>query len=80
MKRLSNGRYLKEWQLGPYLEHYCLQRLSPTLDDFHPVKYKDMLLKAIPRLANVMPSLAKFNNVVKGFLVVVVVWRGVMSS
>jgi hypothetical protein len=21
MKRLSNGRYLKEWQLGPYLEH-----------------------------------------------------------
>jgi hypothetical protein len=22
MKRLSNGRYLKECQLGPYLEHY----------------------------------------------------------
>jgi hypothetical protein len=23
MKRLSNGRYLKERQLGPYMEHYC---------------------------------------------------------
>jgi hypothetical protein len=22
MKRLSNGRYLKERQLGPYMEHY----------------------------------------------------------
>ena len=50
MKRLSNGRYLKEWQLGPYLEHYRLQRLSPTLDDFHPIEYKDKLLEPIPRL------------------------------
>jgi hypothetical protein len=34
MKRLSNGRYLKERQLGPYMEHYHLRRLSPMLDDF----------------------------------------------
>jgi hypothetical protein len=40
MKRLSNGRYLKERQLGPYMEHYRLQRLSPMLDDFHPIEYK----------------------------------------
>jgi hypothetical protein len=38
MKRLSNGRYLKEQQLGPYLEHYHLQRLSLTLDNFHPIE------------------------------------------
>jgi hypothetical protein len=38
MKRLSNGRYLKERQLGPYMEHYCLQRLSPMLDDFQQWK------------------------------------------
>jgi hypothetical protein len=50
MKRLSNGRYLKEWQLGPYLEHLCSQRLSPMLDDFHPVEYKDKPLQPIPRL------------------------------
>jgi hypothetical protein len=41
MKRLSNVRYLKEWQLGPYMEHYRSLRLSPTLDDFHPIEYKD---------------------------------------
>jgi hypothetical protein len=41
MKRLSNGRYLKELQLGPYLKHYCLRSLSPTLDNFHPIEYKD---------------------------------------
>jgi hypothetical protein len=23
MKKLSNGRYLKERQVGPYMEHYC---------------------------------------------------------
>jgi hypothetical protein len=50
MKWLSNGRYLKGQQLSPYLEHYCSQRLSPTLDDFHPIKYKDKLLKPIPWL------------------------------
>jgi hypothetical protein len=51
MKRLSNGRYLKERQLGPYLEHYCLRsRLSPMLDDFHPIEYKDKPLDPIPRL------------------------------
>jgi hypothetical protein len=50
MKRLSNGRYLKEWQLGPYLEHYCLQRLSLMIDNFYPIKYKDKLLEPIPRL------------------------------
>jgi hypothetical protein len=51
MKRLSNGRYLKECQLGPYLEHYCLRsHLSPMLDNFHPIKYKDKLLQPIPRL------------------------------
>ncbi len=42
MKRLSNGRYLKECQHGPYLKHYHLRsRLSRMLDDFHPIKYKD---------------------------------------
>jgi hypothetical protein len=51
MKRLSNGRYLKENQLGPYLEHYRLHRhLSLMLDDFHPIEYKDKLLEPIPRL------------------------------
>ncbi len=50
MKRLSNGRYVKEWQLGSCLEHYCSERLSPMLDDFHPIKYKDKLLKPIPML------------------------------
>jgi hypothetical protein len=50
MKRLSNGRYLKEWQLGPYMEHYCSRRLSPTLDDFHPIEYKDKPHEPIPRL------------------------------
>jgi hypothetical protein len=50
MKRLSNRRYLKQWQLSPYLEHYCAQRLSPTLDDIHPIKYKDKPLKPIPML------------------------------
>jgi hypothetical protein len=29
MKRLSNGRYLKEHQLGPYLEHYIRVGKSP---------------------------------------------------
>jgi hypothetical protein len=48
MKRLSNGRYLKELQLGPYLKHYCLRSLSPTLDNFHPIEYKDKLLEPIP--------------------------------
>jgi hypothetical protein len=44
VKRLSNGRYLKKCQLGPYLEHYCLRiGLSPMLDDFHPIEYKDMV-------------------------------------
>jgi hypothetical protein len=37
MKRLSNGRYVKEQQLGPYMEHYRSRRLSPTLDDFQPI-------------------------------------------
>jgi hypothetical protein len=50
MKRLSNGRYLKERQLGPYMEHYCLRRLSPMLDDFHPNDYKDKPHESIPRL------------------------------
>jgi hypothetical protein len=51
MKRLSNGRYLKERQLGPYLKHYhSHSRLSPTLDDFHPIEYKDKPLEPIPRL------------------------------
>jgi hypothetical protein len=50
MKRLSNRRYLKEWQLSPYLEHYCSQRLSLTLVDFHPIEYKDKPLKPIPSL------------------------------
>jgi hypothetical protein len=51
MKRLGNGRCLKKHQLGPYLEHYCLcSCLSPTLDDFHPIKYKDKPLEPIPRL------------------------------
>jgi hypothetical protein len=48
MKRLSNGRYLKEWQFGPYMEHYH-ERLSLTLDDFHPIEYKDKLHEPIPR-------------------------------
>jgi hypothetical protein len=50
MKRLSNGRYLKERQLGPYMEHYRSRRLSPTLDDFHPIEYKDKPHEPIPRL------------------------------
>jgi hypothetical protein len=51
MKRLSNGRYLKEHQLGPYLKHYRLRsRPSPMLDDFHPIEYKDKPLEPIPRL------------------------------
>jgi hypothetical protein len=51
MKRLSNGRYLKECQLGPYLKHYhSRNHLSPMLDDFHPIEYKDKPLKPIPRL------------------------------
>jgi hypothetical protein len=50
MKRLSNGRYLKERQLGPYMEHYCSRRLSLTLDDFHPIEYKDKPHERIPRL------------------------------
>jgi hypothetical protein len=51
MKRLSNGRYLKEHQLGPCLKHYCFRScLSPTLDDFHPIEYKDKPLEPIPRL------------------------------
>jgi hypothetical protein len=50
MKRLSNGRYLKERQLSPYMEHYRLQRLSLMLDDFHPVEYKDKPHEPIPRL------------------------------
>jgi hypothetical protein len=52
MMWLSNGTYLKEQQLSPYLEHYLLQRLSPTLDDFHPIEYKDKPLKPIPRLSS----------------------------
>jgi hypothetical protein len=51
MKRLSNGRYLKEHQLGPYLKHYHLHsHLSLMLDDFHPIEYKDKPLERIPRL------------------------------
>jgi hypothetical protein len=50
MNRLNNGRYLKERQLGPYMEHYHSQRLSPTLDDFHSIEYKDKLYEPIPRL------------------------------
>jgi hypothetical protein len=46
----SNGRYLKERQLGFYMEHYCSRRLSPTLDDFHPIEYKDKPHEPIPRL------------------------------
>jgi hypothetical protein len=50
MKRLSNGRYLKERQLGPYMEHYCLRRVSPLLDNFHPIEYNDKPHEPIPRL------------------------------
>jgi hypothetical protein len=50
MNRLSNGRYLNEWQLGSYLEHYRSQRLSLTLDNFHLAEYKDTPLKPISRL------------------------------
>jgi hypothetical protein len=50
MKRLSNGRYLKEWQLGPYLKHYHSRRQSLMLEDFHPIDHKDKLLEPIPRL------------------------------
>jgi hypothetical protein len=51
MKRLSNGRYLKEHQLGPYLKHYSSGScLSLMVDNFHPIKYKDKLLEPIPRL------------------------------
>jgi hypothetical protein len=51
MKRLSNGSYLKECQLGPYLEHSRLRsHPSPMLDNFHPNKYNDKPLEPIPRL------------------------------
>jgi hypothetical protein len=50
MKRLSNGRYLKERQLSPYMEHYRSRRLSLMLDDFHPIEYKDKPHEPIPRL------------------------------
>jgi hypothetical protein len=49
MKRLSNGRYLKERQLSHYMEHYRSRRLSLTLDDFHPIEYKDKPHEPIPR-------------------------------
>jgi hypothetical protein len=50
MKQLTKGQFLKEQQLGPYFDHYCLQRLLPTLDDFHPIAYKEKLLEPIARL------------------------------
>jgi hypothetical protein len=38
MKQLTKGWFLKEQQLGPYFDYYCLQRLSLTLDDSHPIE------------------------------------------
>ncbi len=38
IKWLTKGWFLKEQQLGPYFDHYHLQRLLPTLDDSHPIE------------------------------------------
>ncbi len=50
MKWLTKGRFLKEQQLGPYFDYYCLQRLSLTLDDSHPIEYKEKPLEPIAML------------------------------
>ncbi len=50
MKQLTKQWFLKEKQLGLCFDHYCLQRLSPTLDDSHLIEYKDKLLELIARL------------------------------
>ncbi len=50
MKQLTKGQFLKEQQLGPYFDHYHLQRLLPTLDDSHQIEYKDKPLEPIARL------------------------------
>jgi hypothetical protein len=50
MKQLTKGWFLKEEQLGLCFDHYCLQRLSPTLDDSHLIEYKDKQLEPIMRL------------------------------
>jgi hypothetical protein len=50
MKWLTKGLFLKEQTLGPYFDHYQLQRLSLTLDDSHPIEYKVKPLESIARL------------------------------
>jgi hypothetical protein len=50
MKQLTKQWFLKEKQLGLCFDHYCLQRLLPTLDDSHLIEYKDKLLEPIARL------------------------------
>jgi hypothetical protein len=50
MKWLTKGWFLKEQQLGPYFDYYCLQRLSPTLDDSHPKEYKEKPIEPIAML------------------------------
>jgi hypothetical protein len=50
MKQLTKGQFLKVQQLGWYLDYYCLPRLSPTLDDSHPIEYKEKPLEPIARL------------------------------
>jgi hypothetical protein len=39
-----NGNSVHVWSIT------ACKRLSPTLDDFHPIEYKVMLLEPIPRL------------------------------
>jgi hypothetical protein len=50
MKWLTKGWFLKEQQLGLYFDSYCLQRLSPTLDDSHLIEYKEKPLEPIAML------------------------------
>jgi hypothetical protein len=50
MKRLTKWWFLKEKQLGPNFDYYCLQRLSPTLDDSHMIEYKEKPLEPIAML------------------------------
>jgi hypothetical protein len=50
MKQLTKGQFLQEQQLGPYFDHYHLQRLLPTLDDSHQIEYKDKPLEPIAML------------------------------
>jgi hypothetical protein len=45
MKWLTKGWFLKEQQLGPYFDYYCLQRLSPTLDYSQLIEYKEKPLE-----------------------------------